>query len=282
MAVLLQNIWRIGVMLLLLLCSAFFSGSETAFFNLSTRQMRLLRESQHRSQKLVAYLLERPGRLLNSLLFGNMTVNVLYFSLSSVFTMAVGEKAGITAAGLTALASFALLVLFGEILPKSLAYAGSRSMSMVAAGPAYLWLKAFGPLQFVFRAFVLEPTLRILLGPTRTPHSLTIGEFRSLIETTRSQGLITSDENMLLTEVIELGFLKVRHVMRPRVDIVGCSVAESAEAVRELLLANALTKLPVYSGDIDNILGMVHFRRLLLEPPLQHAWPFAQVRITWC
>jgi len=253
-------------MLVLVLCSGFFSGSETAFFNLSSRQMRLLRESRHRLQKLVARLIERPGHLLNSLLFGNMTVNVLYFAVSSVFAMTIKKEAGLTAAAATAFASFALLVLFGEILPKSLAYASSRSMSMIAAGPAFLWLKAFAPLQFGFRVLVLEPVLRILLGPTRTPRSLTVGEFRSLIETTRTQGLITSDENRLLTEVIELGFLKVRHVMRPRVDMVACSAAESAEAVRKLLLANALTKLPVYSGGIDNILGMVHFRRLLLEP----------------
>ncbi len=226
----------------------------------------MLRESRHRLQRLVAHLLERPGRLLNSLLFGNIAVNVLYFSVSSILTMAVKQDAGLAAAGATAFASFALLVLFGEILPKSLAYASSRSMSMIAAAPAYLWLKVFGPLQFAFRVSVLEPVLRILLGPARTPRSLTVGEFRSLIETTRNQGLITSDENRLLTEVIELGFLKVRHVMRPRVDMVACSVRESAQAVRSLLLANALTKLPVYSGGIDNILGMVHFRRLLLEP----------------
>jgi len=260
-----QNLGHITLMLVLVLCSGFFSGSETAFFNLSSRQTRMLRESRHRLQKLVAHLLERPGRLLNGLLFGNIAVNVLYFSVSSVFTIAAKREAGLAAAAATAFASFALLVLFGEILPKSLAYASSRSMSMIAAAPAYLWLKVFGPLQFAFRVSVLEPVLRILIGPARAPRSLTVGEFRSLIETTRNQGLITSDENRLLTEVIELGFLKVRHVMRPRVDMVACSVTESAQAIRSLLLANALTKLPVYSGGIDNILGMVHFRRLLLE-----------------
>lgn len=228
--------------------------------------MRLLRESRHRLQKLVGRLLERPGHLLNSLLFGNMTVNVLYFSASSVFTMTVKKEAGLKAAGLTAFVSFALLVLLGEILPKSLAYAGSRSMSMIAAAPVFFWLKVFGPLQFGLRAFVLEPALRILLGPMRAPRSLAIGEFRSLIETTRNQGLITSDQNRLLTEVIELGFLKVRHVMRPRVDMVACSTKQPVDAAKRLMLANSLTKLPVYSGSIDNILGMVHFRRLLLEP----------------
>ena len=261
-----QNIGHIALMLVLLLCSGFFSGSETAFFNLSTRQSRLLRESRHRLQKLVSRLLERPGRLLNGLLFGNMVVNVLYFSVSSVFTMTVKREVGLTAAAATAFLSFAALVLAGEILPKSLAYASSRSVSMFAAGPAFLWLKIFGPLQFAFRVFVLEPVLRILLGPVRTPRSLTVGEFRSLIETTRKQGLITSDENRLLTEVIELGFLKVRHVMRPRVDMVACSAAEPTQGAIELMRANGLTKLPVYARSIDNIFGVVHFRRLLLEP----------------
>jgi CBS domain containing-hemolysin-like protein len=253
-------------MLALVFCSGFFSASETAFFNLSSRQTRLLRKSGHGLQKLVGKLLERPGHLLNSLLFGNMAVNVLYFSLSSVLTITVKNQAGLTAAGATAFVSFGLLVLFGEILPKSHAYASSRSMSIIAAGPAFLWLKMFAPLQFALRAFVLEPVLRILLGPTRSPRPLSIREFRSLIETTRKQGLITPNENKLLTEVIELGFLKVRHVMRPRVDMIACSLGESGQAVRKLLLANGLTKLPVYDGEIDNIVGMVYFRRLLLEP----------------
>ncbi|MBN2136362.1 MAG: HlyC/CorC family transporter [Sedimentisphaerales bacterium] len=249
-----------------MVCSGFFSGSETAFFNLSNRQTRLLRESRHALQRLVAAILEKPGHLLNSLLFGNMAVNVLYFSVSSVVTMRIKEEAGLIAAGAAAFLSFIVLVLAGEILPKSLAYAGSRNMSIIAVGPAYIWLKVFGPLQFVFKAAILEPALRVLLGPSRAPRSLTAKEFRSLIETTRRQGLITSDENKLLTEVVELGFLKVRHVMRPRVDMVACSVEESRERIKEVLLANGLTKMPVYSESIDNILGMVYFRRLLAEP----------------
>ncbi|HLB73624.1 MAG TPA: hemolysin family protein [Sedimentisphaerales bacterium] len=263
-----QNLGHITLMLALVLCSGFFSASETAFFNLSSRQTRMLRESRHRLQKLVAHLLEHPGRLLNSLLFGNMTVNVLYFSVSSVLVMRIKKEVGITAAGAAAFLSFALLVLAGEILPKSLAYASSRPMSMIAASPAYVWLKVFSPLQFVFKMLVLEPILRILLGPKRMPHSLTVAEFLSLIEATRTQGLITPDENRLLTEVVELGFLKVRHVMCPRVDMVACSAKESVETAKRLMLTNSLTKLPIYVGDIDNIVGLVHFRRLLLEPLL--------------
>jgi len=232
---------------------------------LSSRQTRLLRESRHRLQKLVVRLLERPGRLLNSLLFGNTTVNVLYFAVSSVLAVRIKQEAGLRVAGAAAFVSFAMLLLAGEILPKSFAYANSRSVSMIAAGPAYLWVRLFAPLQFAFRVLVLEPVLRLLLGPARAPQPLTGAEFRSLIETTRRQGLITAHENRLLTEVVELGLLKVRHVMRPRVDMIACSVTDSVEEAARLMRANGLTKLPVYSGEIDNIVGMVHLRRLILE-----------------
>src|SRR4030042_4976348 len=112
-ALVLRNLGHIILMLALLACSAFFSGSETAFFNLSSRQTRLLRESKHRLQKLAASLLARPGRLLNSLLFGNMVVNVLYYAVSSVLVMTIKKEVGLTAAGATAFGSFRRRVLVG-------------------------------------------------------------------------------------------------------------------------------------------------------------------------
>jgi CBS domain containing-hemolysin-like protein len=81
----------------------------------------------------------------------------------------------------------------------------------------------------------------------------------------RKRGLITADENRLLGEIIELSFLKVRHVMRPRVDMITCSVTERPGKARELMQKNHLTKLPVYVGTRDNIVGLVSLRRLLLE-----------------
>lgn len=256
---------KIVLMLLLLAGSAFFSGAETAFFNLSRRQIKQLKESKHRLQKLVARLLKKPGQLLNCFLFGNMTVNVLFYAIASVLTIRFKDQSGLAAA-IIAIVSFTALVLFGEIMPKSVAYANSMSLSVVAALPAFLLFKIFAPLEFIFKFFILEPVLRLFLGPARTPKAITMGEFKSLIETTRKQGLITSDENKLLTEVIELGFLKVRHVMRPRVDMIVCAVTDSSKAARQKMEKNHLTKLPVYVRTIDNIIGVVHLRQILLEP----------------
>lgn len=255
---------KIILMLILLAGSAFFSGAETAFFNLSPRQVKLLEGSRHRLQKLAARLLKKPGKLLNCFLFGNMTVNVLFYAVASVLTIRLKDQSSLAAA-LTALLSFTGLLLFGEILPKSLAYANSKSVSVAAALPAFLCLQIFAPLEFILKVFILEPYLRLLLGPTRKPKTIGVSEFKSLIEATRKQGLITADENRLFTEIIELGFLKVRHVMRPRVDMIACAVTDSSIVVRQKMKKHHLIRLPVYARTIDNIVGLVHLRQILLQ-----------------
>ncbi len=255
---------KIILMLILLACSAFFSGSETAFINLSLMQTRLIKKSEHKLQKLLASLLSKRRKLLNCFLLGNMTVNVLFFAVSSTLIIRLKDYGG-PAAVFAALLSFAGVLLLGEILPKSLAYANSRNFCLAAALPAYLSLQIFGPVELVFKAVILEPALRLLLGSARHPKAITAGEFKSLIETTRKQGLITDDENKLFTEVVELGFLKVRHVMRPRVDMIACDVTESSTEAREKMKKNHLTRLPVHVGSIDNIVGLVHLRQILLR-----------------
>lgn len=203
--------------------------------------------------------------MLGCLLFGNMTVNVLFFAVASVLVVRVERQTGAGAAAITACLAFCVLVLFGEIVPKSLAYANSKSLSVTTALPLFLCLQVLTPVIFVFRLLIVEPMLRLVLGPVRPPRSIATGEFKSLIEQVRKRGLITAGENKLLTEVIELGFLKVRDCLRPRVDMIACAVTDSTWTAREKMGKNHLTKLPVYDGTKDNIVGMVSFRRLLLE-----------------
>ena len=253
-------------MLVLLGGSAFFSGAETAYFNLSRRQINLLQKSEHRLQNLAGRLLNKPRQLLNCLLFGNMMVNVLFYAAASIVIVRIERQIGAAAAAATAFLTFCMLVLFGEILPKSLAYANSKSLSVTAALPAFLFLKIFTPVVSVFRFLLAEPALRLFLGPVRSAEPITAGEFKLLIEQIRKRGLITTDENKLLTEIVELGFLKVRDCLQPRVDMIACSVTKSPQKAQELMLKNHLTKLPVYVRKIDNIIGLVHLRQLLLRP----------------
>ncbi|OHB58695.1 MAG: hypothetical protein A2173_04815 [Planctomycetes bacterium RBG_13_44_8b] len=266
MAQVYQNISHLVVMLLLLVCSAFFSGAETAFFNLSRRQIKLLQKSDHKLQKLTVRLLYKPKQLLSCFLFGNMVVNVLFYSLASVLTVRISRQMGLTAASITALVTFMMLVLFGEILPKSISYANSKTISIITALPTFICLQLFMPVIFVCRFFIVEPVLRLLMGPQPIVKPMTTSEFRSLLDRVRRRGLITADENKLLMETIQFGFLKVRHVMRPRVDMVVCNVEDSARKVQQMMQNNHLTKLPVYRDTVDNIIGIVNIRQLLLQP----------------
>ncbi|HEX42267.1 MAG TPA: HlyC/CorC family transporter [Phycisphaerales bacterium] len=260
-----NNIGRILVMAILLVCSAFFSGTETAYFNLSIRQRRLLAQSGHRLQILAARLLESPSQMLSCLLFGNMTVNVLFYATASVLTIRLKHDYGVAAAGTAAFVGFASLVLFGEILPKSLAYANSRSVSILAALPLYVCMKVLGPIVAMFRVLLVGPILGLILGRRRSVKRATTGDLKVLMEHIRKRGLISDDENRLLYEIVELGHLKVRHVMEPRVDMVTCSVRASREEFISKMRQWRMTKIAVYGRTIDDVVGVVYLRDLLLH-----------------
>lgn len=260
-----ENLGRVLVMLLLLACSAFFSGSETAFFSLTRRQIKQLSVSANRLEKLVAGLLRKPGHLLNCLLLGGMTVNVLYYAIASVLVLHTGRAWGWGAGTALALATFILLVLFGEILPKSTVYSNARPLAVAAALPVFFVVQALGPIALLARVVFLEPVLRLLFDRPGTPGAMTLAEFRALVELSRRRGLFTPEENRLLAEVVDLGTLKVRHVMRPRVDMIAANVSDSPDVVRDLMLTRRLTKMPVYVRNVDNVVGLVHLRQLFLK-----------------
>jgi putative hemolysin len=195
-----------------------------------------------------------------------MTVNVLFFAITSVLVLRLEKQFGVAHAAIAGLIAFSLLLVFGEIFPKSVAYGRSKSFSIAAAIPAYMCLKILTPIASVFRFFIVEPVLRLFLGPVKKSESIGIEEFRSLMEQMKRRGMITAEENRLLGEIVELSLLRVKHCMRPRVDMIACGVDEPAGVVKELLQRNKLTKIPVYSGKLDNIIGYAELRDLLLRP----------------
>jgi putative hemolysin len=264
--ILYQNVAHLFLMLLLLCCSAFFSAAETAFFNLSSRQINEFKNSRGHLHKLVVQLLQNPSNLLSCFLFGNMIVNVLFFAFASVFTVQTEYQYGVRAAALAAVVFFCILVLFGEIFPKSLAYFNARSMSIAASLPSYFCLRIFMPVISALKFLVVEPALRLLLGHAKRPRTITLDEFLSLIKQARKRGLITDDQGKLISEIVDMGSLKVRDCLRPRVDMTVCNIADSPQTVKAAMRQHHLSKLPVYSKKIDNIVGMIYLRQLLLEP----------------
>ena len=259
-------LFNIFFMIILLGCSAFFSGSETALFSLSRNVVKTLRQSKNKLEHLVAKLLEKPEQLLGSLLLGNLIVNILFFATASVLTVKLEQQVSTIAAAGVAFVFFILLILCGEILPKYLSYNNSRKISVVGAIPVFLVVRFFSPVVTFFRIAFVEPVLRLFLGPSEQPKPISPDEFKALIETTRQRGLISLHQDKILTELMDFGLLKVRNVLRPRIDIIACSATDTAQKAGKIMMENHLAKLPVYSNTMDNIIGMVKLRDILFHP----------------
>ncbi len=200
-----QTLGDIVLMLLLVAGAAFFSGAETAFFNITQRQLKQFEASQARLQKLAAHLLRNPGHLLNCLLLGNMMVNVLYFAIASVLIVHVRHLWGFGGATAVALTH---LPRPGALRRDSAKVLGLFELAVAGRGGGRTGFSR-GPVpgadHVFFRMLFLEPVLRVLFGPARWPSMTTLAEFRSLVSLSRRRGLISEDEDRLLGEVVELG-----------------------------------------------------------------------------
>lgn len=252
-----------------LLCgSAFFSGSETALFSLSRHErQQLTRPSGGPAARALARLLGRTRAVLVTLLMGNMTINVSYFVLASVLLVRA-ERAGAPAwwLGVLSLGPLLVMILFGEVLPKMLANHGRVGWSAAVALPLLAVHRLLAPARALVGTGFVEPLAR-LLAPAPDRESLTADEMEQLTQASLDQRLIAPAEQRVLSQVLELGRMRVRELMVPRVDVVAYDLNEPADGLLELIRHRRLRHVPVYEGGPDHVAGVVHAREALLRRP---------------
>ncbi len=268
MSILLEHSWRLLLMIGLLCGSAIVSASETAFFNQSRRQLDLFRQSTNPLHNLVARLMGSPERMLTTVLISNMAINTLFFSLSSILSLELARSVNAGAGGASVVLVFLVMVLFGELLPKAVAYSNTRRICLWTAPVWYPVTRILQPILQVLDGLAIRPTLRLILGsrPSRqSPVSLMPQNLKRLLEPSREKGLLTDIQSRLMTEVLQLGLLKVRHIMRPRVDMSFCEVHESPAVIRDRMTEHKLTQIIVYEKSMDNTLGVLSLRDLVVQ-----------------
>ena len=245
----------------LLVASAFFSGSETVLFSLHKQDVRELVRRSRRTGLAIRRLVARPDRLLASILFGNLLVNVLYFSIGSGVALHAARAYGRAAAAGVSVAVLLVLLFFGEILPKSLAASAPRAISTVAAWPVWFFHRLIGRPAGIISSPVTALVRR--LARRESSPELEPGELRFLVELAESSGAVSGDEADMLEAVVGLSELRVREVMVPRVDVMFASVDDSPEQVLRRMRAETFSGAPVYEGGLDQIVGLVDARDLL-------------------
>jgi len=256
---------RFLVMAGLLGVSAFFSGSETAFFSLDPLALHRFRTRGGRLGRLVILLRARSNALLVSVLLGNMAVNLLYFSIAAVLAVGLKEQARDLEAGAVPVLSLVCLLVFGEVVPKTIALTAPETFARVAAAPLALFALVAAPgravLLLIVNAFDRFITFRIPTGPLIMEEDI-----RTLIRLSEEEGQIDRDEGRLLQESMDLFGLSVRHVMVPRVDVIAFPVDGDGAELRALAREKKVTKVPVYQGTRDRMVGVVKAKNLFLYP----------------
>lgn len=248
-------------MLLLILASGFFSGAETALFGMSQSLRLHFRQSNTLSGRAIEALLSNQRMLLITILLGNMVINVLYFVISSVLMLRA--EASVAVDLVIALVSLLLIVVFGEVLPKVFANT-RRSLFAQLVAPFLLTIhRLIGPVRVLLNVFIVTPLSR-LTAPRQAPVDLDESELRALLELSGREGTIEPEEQRMLKDVIRLGRQRVRDVMTPRVKIYAAPVGASYDDIVTIARKSHLTKLPLYEGSLDEIVGILHVKPFLI------------------
>lgn len=249
------------VLALLLVLSAFFSGSETALLAANKLRLRQLHEDGNRRAGVVRRLLEEPGRVLTALLVGNNIVNV---SATVLATALMVQLWGPQRGPLYALVGMTLLLLIvGEITPKTFAAKYADRLAMWVGKPIAWLTAALSPIIRVL-SLLSNVLMRPLGGRVDLASPLvTEEEIRLLVKVGEEEGVIQEDEREMIHSIFEFGDTVAREVMVPRIDLVCVADTETVADALRLVREHGHSRLPVYHESIDQIVGVVHVKDLL-------------------
>ena len=241
---------------ILLALSGFFSGSETALFSLSRSKAKQMATGT-RGDRAAYRMLQAPQGLLSTLLVGNMVVNILLTSVTASLLARIVQTQGAFATALNILIVTPLLMIFGELTPKTVACGHARQFSRLAAPPLLLFSRLIGPVRLVLR-WVTGVILTVLgQRDARAWEMLTADELVATLAAGRAAGAADESELELVQRILKLGSISAHDIMVPRTEVVGVSddltVAQAYEKARSL----RYSRLPVYHEDLDGIWGVL-------------------------
>jgi len=268
-----------GGLVVLLALSAFFSGSETALFSLSREQLHRLEKRPSAVNRAILGLAGDPQGVLATVLFSNMVVNVLYFSISYTLSIRVAQDHSAGAAAFVGVATFMLLLVFAEVTPKGVAVRRPEGFARVIALPLLICLRGLGPVRHGL-SILMRRAMSFFEPSAEDLSFVSTDELKMLLEQSGRQGVLGRDASRMMQEVMEIREIRLKDVMCPRVDVSAFDVSDPVDEFIALVREHHHKRIPVYEGTIDNILGIVSPRDVLLEPasPLrEHVQPVSFV-----
>lgn len=254
--------FSIGIIIslgLLLMASAFFSASETAFSSLNRIKIKNTAGQGNKRAALVLALSENYDRLLSTVLIGNNIVNISSSALATVLFVGFFGNLGVS---LATLVMTVLVLLFGEISPKTLAKENPEQFAMFSAPLLRGLLIVFSPVNRLithWKHFILR------LFRVRSDRSVTEAELLTFVEEVRQEGGINKGEEDMIRQAIEFDDLTANDIYTPRVDVAAVSLTDSTESIKQKFFDTGFSRLPVFKESIDNIVGVILLKDFLYQ-----------------
>ncbi len=246
-------------MVVLVIFSAYFSATETAFSTFNRIRLKNLAEDGNRRAKLVLDLAENYDRLLSTILVGNNIVNILLTAIATVFfTHLYGEGIGPT---VSTVVSTIVVLIFGEISPKSLAREYAEAFTMATAPILRCIIVILYPINWLFG---LWKKLLNLLFKSKNDQGVTEEELLTIVDEAQQDGALGEEESELIRRAISFNDREAVDILIPRVDVTGVPADASYAEMREVFADTGFSRLPVYENTMDNILGVVHHKNCTL------------------
>ena len=243
------------IILLCIIMSAYFSATETAFSSLNRIRIKNMADKGNKRAALVLKLSEDYDRLLSTILIGNNIVNIACASLSTLlFVRLLGEDAG---ASVSTAVTTVIVLVFGEVSPKSIAKESPDKFSMFSAPILNFMAVLLTPLNFLFKQW--KKVLSRFFHSSAS-QGITEEELITIVEEARQDGGIDEQEGDLLRNALEFNELKAADILTPRTDVVGVNVCAGAEEIASVFTETGYSRLPVYQGSIDNIVGILYHK----------------------
>ena len=243
----------------MIILSAFFSASETAFSSVNLIRLRQYAEDGRPGAKKALNVAERFDEVLLAILIGNNIVNLASASLATIVATEVLHL-GASGAPIATAVMTILIIIFGEILPKSYAKENSESLTLAIGTIYYYMIIIMKPLIKIF--MVLKDFVAKLYRKKDDEPSVTEDELNVIIDTMEEEGVLQQDEVEMLQSVLDLSETFVKDIMTPRVDVIAVDVHDSTEHIKNVFLEEKYSRIPVYDESRDNIVGILYERDL--------------------
>lgn len=255
------SVLQLIFLIILVFLSAFFSSAETALVTVNKIRIRSMVEEGNKRAVIVSKITDDSGKMLSAILIGNNIVNLTASSLATTLTADVfGSKYIAYATGLLTL----LILIFGEVTPKTMATVNAEKIALNYAPFISFLMWILTPVIWIINNLSMIVLKLLRVDPNSKGQSITENELRTIVEVSHEEGVIETEEKQMINNVFDFGDSQARDVMIPRIDMTFADINSTYQEIIDIFRSEKYTRLPVYEGTTDNVVGIINVKDLLL------------------